>query len=477
MQKTSLNIEWRFIKNLLKNIVKYSILPLPGILGIINPLGFGPLTNQVVINLSVSYLAASLALLGNHIKNEYESWKTRTGIDRIFSFSKYIEYIREESNKNSPFQDKYKELLDNLCLKEIYVNGKNEILCIDGFVDFIFNPTIDISNIKFKAVTEHTRHWHKILHDIIEPYYDIISNLFQLAPTWNELKPRLKNIENNKNEIIINVEPTSYFYTFITHYCPDFKLPGRYTEKTTLRKIIEPLLITNQGKLVDINEYRCLPISASLGINILLISCKDHYIMIPKRSKYVAIAPKLYGVSVAGSIDWKTIYPEGELSTVVIQEISEKLELSPEKLELFNRIIPLGIVRSAWLLGEPGIFTIGFTNTTREDILRFTELGIYKENIDYISVPLSPYKIHSCQDIKDINDENVCNDLSEIFNKILGFIKENYNDVGTSLHLLITVLAVVLYKYCKKYKNNKIIEEIVRKKYNLYKKKDFVNFK
>jgi len=435
-----LRIDKEFAMKLLKNIAKYSLLPLPGILGIINPIEFGPFNSQVVVNLSVSYLAASTALLGNHAKSELEAWIVRTGITRIMPLDKYMEYLSEKSKEESPFKDRYDKLRKNLCFDEIRVDSKKE-MCIDGFVDYAFDPTTNTGNIKFRVATNHSGYWRKMMHDIIEPYYDTISNLFQLAPAWNELKPRIVDIKRNGGEIIIAVEPTSYFYTFITHYCPDFKLPGRHTEKITLRKIIEPLLITSQGKLVNINEYKDIPVSAALGVNLLLIT-KDKYIAIPKRSKYVAIAPGLYGISVAGSIDWKTIYPEGELTVVFHQEISEKPELCPHDLKSLN-IIPLGIARSAYLLGEPGIFAIGCTDKTVDEVRKQTKLGRYEENVDYEAIPMDT-DIHICSR----DSSKICDDLIQVFAKIFEFIKEKYDKVGVSLHILLILLAIVLSRYC-----------------------------
>lgn len=179
---------------------------------------------------------------------------------------------------------------------------------IDSFADIVFRPGTSIDNVIFVPSKCITCSWRTVLEQLLMPYANTFNELFLKAPTWDELKPRIVGLMRNKDfSISIKVEPVSYYYTFIVHCCPDLTLSSKQNTKITLREIIEPMIINESGKLIPLERYNDLPIPASLGVNMLLLTCKDEKIIVPRRGPYVAIAPNMYGVSVAGSIDWKTI--------------------------------------------------------------------------------------------------------------------------------------------------------------------------
>jgi hypothetical protein len=94
------------------------------------------------------------------------------------------------------------------------------------------------------------------------------------------------SVKTEGENIIILVEPTTYYYSFVTNFSCDLTLgSGR-----TLRIVLEPLILTGDpnNPLKSINESSNLPISNHVGINILFVT-QDGYLLLSKRSSFVAV--------------------------------------------------------------------------------------------------------------------------------------------------------------------------------------------
>lgn len=310
-----------------------------------------------------------------YVKESVKSIKNRIEIGRIKTIRELQDYYNELANSSYLFSESYKLL----------ATKPPDYEWIPGIIEKIFSN----DNVFLKPIIRSNRLWVNLLNDLIKPYEDKYTELFKHIG-WNEFKVRPIGIEEKNGLIIIEVEPTTYYYSYITNFSCDLPLG----KGKTLRHILEPIIIKRDSvmPLKTIDESKDLPISNHIGINILLIT-KDGDILLSKRSSFVAVEQETIGHTVAGSLDWKTLtYLASndmmiDLRRVILQEIAEKEEISLPSPQDYI-VYPIALTRNLRFLGKPDFQLIGMINRKTEDILKNTITGRKYESIRIIRVKI-----------------------------------------------------------------------------------------
>lgn len=316
------------------------------------------------------------------LSESVKSLERRIEVKRLLSPMELCKYYERQASSSSPFSEAYKVLLIK--------TSPPGYQCIPGIIEKIFAKPIVMK----PKVSE--RKWVQFLIDLIQPYEDTYRKLFE-SMGWNEFKIRPIRIKDSNKITIIEVEPTTYYYSVITNFSCDLPL-GR---DKTLRDLLEPLILTGDlnKPLRAIEELKDLPISNHLGINVLIVT-RDGDLLLSERSSFVAVEQYKIAHTLAGSLDWKTLaylaYKKDKvyLEELIQQEIVEKEEISfPEPHDY--TLYPIVLTRNLRFLGKPDIHLVGITSRATKEILEHTVVGKKAENIKIIRVKVSNETIHS----------------------------------------------------------------------------------
>ena len=220
---------------------------------------------------------ALLLILG--VYKGIEEVKNRVEVERLLSLDELLKHYHKCA-KDSAFKDSYRVLLE-------VVNPNNSSIWVPGIVEEIVTESVKLKPVNSNGI------WVNLLEILIEPYEHRYRNMFQ-ALGWNEFKVRPREVVKNGEDLIIYVEPTTYYYSFITNFSCDLL----FSKTKSLRTILEPYIISSSRSkpLKSINECKDLPISNHLGINILIIT-SDGNLLLSERSSTVAVEQKRIGLS------------------------------------------------------------------------------------------------------------------------------------------------------------------------------------
>jgi len=340
-----------------------------------------------------AFLLGQAAWLLSMLVGRYASiLKGRIETNRLMPVSELYKYYMDRALKPSPFNTAYKALLEKTVLpSDVWV---------PGFVEEILKGDV------FLKPVDGERAWIEALEAIIKPYEDVYARLFK-SVGWNEFKLRPIDVVSRNGRTIVAVEPTTYYYSFITNFACDLPM-GR---GVTLRDVLEPMMLTGNPSepLRRLGSSRDLPISNHVGVNALIIT-RDGYLLLPLRSSSVAVEQNVVAHTVAGSLDWKTLTylargrEEVNLLDLVYQEILEAEEVStlrPRDYVLY----PVAITRNLRVLGKPDFHLIGVVDSPVKDILRHTVTGRKFEVAHVIRLrladqPLGPSENSKCDLLK-----------------------------------------------------------------------------
>ena len=317
------------------------------------------------------------------ISESVKSIGSRIEAGRLVPVKELRRYYERQASRSLPFSEAYKILLEK--------TSPSGYQWVPGIVEKIFRGPVML-----EPVAEGERRWVKLLEDLIKPYEDTYRNSFK-SLGWNEFKVRPVSIKDEGRTTVIKVEPTTYYYSYVTNFSCDLSLgKGR-----TLRHLLEPLIVIGDPAkpLKTIDEARDLPISNHIGVNVLIIT-RDGDLLLSERSSFVAVEQGTIAHTVAGSLDWKTLVHltsrkvRADLRELVQQEIAEKEEISfPEPQDY--RIYPVALTRNLRLLGKPDLQLIGAINRTTKEILEHTTTGRSLESIKILRLKVSSKPIYT----------------------------------------------------------------------------------
>ncbi len=382
--------------------------------------------------------------------------KSKVEVTRLKSVEELKKYYKIKALMPSPFKIAYQYILNKTLI--------NDDVWIPGIIEKIFFSN---KNIYLEPVDQTDWSWANILDKLIKPNEDSYALSFKTIG-WNELKIRPLKIKDEDDNVVIYVQPTTYYYSFITNFSCDLKIKGM--RDITLREILEPLLISQNPDrpLRSIEELKNVPISNHLGIGIIIIT-KDGYILLQRRSSNVAVEQNVVGPTIAGSLDWKTLayFSNGNnkinIIDLVQQEISESEELSYPKISDYT-LYPVAIARNLRHLGKPDIYLIGFLNKNVRDVLVETQTGSEVEIREILLYKISNNTLDSnliskCQLAKLISEylyiPLIHHKKELIFTSIKNKgkyhkkTKIKYNDLSSSLMIGLFAIYKLYKEHCK----------------------------
>lgn len=326
----------------------------------------------------------------------FEEITYRIEEERLLPIDKLLKYYEKYLNRSKSSYGSYKRILS-------LTSPYNSKIWIPGEVEEIISGRVYFKQVDY---TESYRTWVSLLKELIEPYEEEYRRKFH-ALGWNEFKIRPRKLERRNDNIILYVEPTTYYYSFITNFGCDLVMgKGR-----TLRRILEPYILSPENNKIikSLNEVSDYPISNHIGINILVVT-RDGDLLLPMRSSYVAVEQNVIGHTIAGSLDWKTFAHLArqnreivDLEDIIVQEILEEEEVSlldPSRYKIY----PIALTRNLRYLGKPDLQLIGVVDADTSNVLEQTRIGRRYESTKIIKISVAdlidPKNIDKCTLLK-----------------------------------------------------------------------------
>ncbi len=174
----------------------------------------------------------------------------------------------------------------------------------------------------------------------------------------NETKLRISRLDQVEGKSTIELIPVQYYDFIRTNLSLDYIGAGR---GQSLRQLVH-----DTGRLEEISNSR---LANHVGIDALLFTA-DGSLVVPKRSRRVAVRPRELSPSGSGALNYSDVTGPINLSTLPkFRETFEELGVRPDEIPR-DGVGFLGLYRDLILGGKPQLYFVAFTQLSEYELSR-----------------------------------------------------------------------------------------------------------
>lgn len=250
------------------------------------------------------------------------------------------------------------------------------------------------------------------LYAVLEPHLPELRTVFNRRNLHSELLVRLRSIDGRT----LRLEKTSYYRSFVTNLCPDYRVG---TDKT-IRDLTRDLLLDTDETI------RCIersPFSNHLGGGGLVIS-HDGRVLFPIRTDKVTTSPGKMGLSFSGSMNYRS--SDTTLWAMLSEEMTEEIGIhNNDIIDVYH----LGVIRDMRWLGKPSVLSV----VIGDKYIRYADISDENQTIIEFDLNLD-YEIENIYDI--VRHETV----ATLIRELSAYTETNRVDLSTNLISLLHFL-------------------------------------
>jgi len=287
---------------------------------------------------------------------------------------------------------------------EFYKNSGLDFIKYKGkeYPSIVFykpNGRISLADIKVETCPEPYNLPDKI-RSLYEPIEDKIKKRFLDEGHFNMPKARAIAFEYAADVLTVKIQPTFYYYTFITNFFADYPLFGN---DITLRRVFRDEFVANIASLDK--ELT----SNHLGFGGFVVS-RDGKVLLTLRKSTTAVSSRMLGNTFNGSVDW---HETKSIHKSVITELKQEVGINVQEQD----VLLMGVERNVLWLGKTDMHMLVLVDKDFQELKENARKSeSRKENVNFEEINLG-VKIRSVEDLK-LNRDEILSNLGKGFEKL-----------------------------------------------------------